>query len=94
VKLYVCWGTFPLLVPGGHPCRTAHVALVRAGYEPEVVRAFGSSWLPYLPFNLTPGRMRVRRLTGHLEVPVLVTDDREVIQGSQEIADWAQNNPV
>ena len=27
MKLYVCWGTFPTLRPGGHPCRNAYRAL-------------------------------------------------------------------
>ena len=95
MKLYVCYGTFPTpLLPGGHPCRTAYVALTRAGYEPKVERAFGAAMLPFFPFNLTPGRVKVRRLTGHIEVPVLVTDDGQVVQGSQEIVDWAENNPL
>jgi glutathione S-transferase len=95
VKLYVCWGTFPTpLLPGGHPCRKAYVALTHAGHEPEVERAFGSATLPYIPFNLTPGRVKVHRLTGHHQVPVLVTDDGQVIQGSEEIADWAQKHPA
>ncbi len=34
-------------------------------------------------FNLTPGRREVKRLTGNYWVPVLVTDDGEVIQGSR-----------
>jgi hypothetical protein len=95
VKLYVCWGTFPTpLLPGGHPCRTAYIALRRAGYEPEVHRAFGSSMLPYFPFNLTPGRIHVKRATGRTEVPMLETDDGEIVQGSRQIADWARRHPA
>ena len=94
MKLYVCWGTFPSPLPGGHPCRNAFLALERAGYEPQVERVLGTAWLPYFPFNVTPGRMKVRRLTGHIEVPVLVTDDGQIVQGSQEIADWAQRNTL
>jgi hypothetical protein len=95
VKLYVCWGTFPTpLLPGGHPCRTAYLALRRAGYEPDVVRAFGSAMLPHIPFNLTPGRLHVKRATGHSEVPMLETDDGETIQGSRQIAEWAWRNPA
>lgn len=24
MKLFVCWGTFPTVRPGGHPCANAH----------------------------------------------------------------------
>ena len=95
MKLYVCWGTFPTpLVPGGHPCREAYLALRRAGHEPELARAFGWALLPDIPFNLTPGRIHVKRETGSSEVPVLETDDGEVIQGSRRIVDWARKHPV
>ena len=54
MKLYVCWGTFPApLLPGGHPCRDAYLALTRAGYEPKVERVLGAAILPDIPFNLT-----------------------------------------
>jgi hypothetical protein len=58
------------------------------------VRAFGTGMLPDIPFNLTPGRMHVRRATGSSEVPMLETDDGEIIQGSRQIAEWARRNPV
>jgi Glutathione S-transferase, N-terminal domain len=90
VKLYVCWGTFPVpWRPGGHPCRNAHEALTEAGWEPEVERVYG---LGPLPDALTPTRRKVRELTGQNWVPVLVTDDEEVVQGSKEIVAWAQAN--
>jgi hypothetical protein len=66
----------------------AHEALAKAGYDPEVVRCFGWEALPNV-FNLTPGRRKVKQLTGQATVPVLVTDDGEVIAGSSEIVDWA-----
>ena len=44
-------------------------------------------------FNQTPGRREVKRLTGNSWVPVLVTDDGTVVQGSDKIKDWAQANP-
>jgi hypothetical protein len=95
MRLYVCWGTFPLpLLPGGHPCRVAYLALRRAGHEPRVVRALGTGMLPDVPFNLTPGRIHVKRATGSSEVPMLETDDGEVIQGSRQIADWARRNEI
>jgi hypothetical protein len=92
VKLYVCYGTWtPAPRPGGHPCGRAYHALVDAGHEPEVIRAYGAGLLPGI-FNFTPGRREVKRLTGNYWVPVLVTDDGDVIQGSKKIADWAQAN--
>ena len=91
MRLYVCWGTFDL--PTGHACARAHRALKEAGHDPEVRRAYGSAMLPEL-LNLTPGRRQVKRLTGNLEVPVLVTEEGEVVQGSREIADWAKANPA
>jgi hypothetical protein len=95
MKLYVCWGTFPTpLLPGGHPCRDAYLALTRAGYEPRVVRSFGSAMLPDFPFNLTPGRIHVKRATGSSEVPLLETDDGETIQGARQIVNWARRNPA
>jgi hypothetical protein len=98
VKLYVCWGTWTGATPRpfrraeSHPCGVANEALKDAGYDPEVVRCFGWAELPKV-FNLTPGRRQVKKLTGEMTVPVLVTDDGEVVAGSSEIAAWAQANP-
>jgi hypothetical protein len=93
MKLYVCYGTFQTPRPGGHPCANAHRALKQAGYDPEVVRSYGFGLLPDA-LNLTRGRREVRRLTGQNWVPVLVTDDGEVIQGSEKIVAWAAANPA
>lgn len=98
MKLYVCWGTWRSATPWpfrraeSHPCGVAHQALQEAGYEPDVIRCFGWEALPGI-FNLTPGRRRVKQLTGGVTVPVLVTDDGEVVAGSSEIAAWAGSNP-
>jgi hypothetical protein len=93
MKLYVCYGTFTAAPrPGGHPCGNAYKALKEAGHEPEVIRSYGFGLLPDL-FNQTPGRKEVKRLTSNNWVPVLVTDDETVIQGSHKIADWARANP-
>lgn len=97
MKLYVCWGTFPVpwprrgasWRPGAHPCKRAHDALEQAGHSPEVVKAYGLAPLP----DVTRGRKEVKRLTDESYVPVLVLDDGEVIQGSQSIVDWARDNP-
>ncbi len=94
MKLYVCYGTWkPAPRPGGHPCGNAYGALTSAGYEPQVIRSYGLGPLPGL-FNWTPGRREVKRLTGSHWVPVLVTDDGTVVQGSRKIIEWARANPA
>ena len=94
MRLYVCWGTWkPAPRPGGHPCGRAYHALVDAGHKPDVIKAYGSGLLP-TALNQTGGREEVRRLTGNNWVPVLVTDEEIVIQGSHEIENWAQQNPA
>jgi hypothetical protein len=97
VKLYVCWGTWtrptPVIADHPHPCGVAHSALEEAGYDPKVIRSYGWEALPGI-FNMTPGRRKVKELTGDVEVPVLVTDDDQVVAGSQEIAAWARSNPA
>ena len=98
MKLYVCWGTFPVpwprrgasWRPGAHPCKRAHDALKGAGHSPEVVKSYGFARLP----DITRGRREVRRLMGESYVPVLVLDDGTVIQGSSTIVSWAANNPA
>jgi hypothetical protein len=94
MKLYVCYGTFtggPR--PGGHPCGNAHKALKDAGHDPEVIRSYGLGILPDI-FNRTRGRQEVKKLTGNVMVPVLVTDEGEPIQGSDKIIDWARAHPA
>ena len=91
MKLYVCWGTFRHAPrPGGHPCGNAYHALRDAGWDPEVERTYG--W-GVLGSALNPTRKPVRDLTGQIWVPVLVTDEDEVIQGSEKIVAWAKANP-
>ena len=91
MKLYVCWGTFKSPRPGGHPCRNAYEALREAGWDPEVERTYG--W-GVLGETLNPTRKKIRELTGQNMVPVLVTDDDEVIQDSTRIIEWAHANPA
>lgn len=91
MKLYVCWGTMP--TPWGHACQRAHIALTDEGHEPEVIRTYGYRRLPDMPFNFT--RRKVKQLSGgDPSVPLLFTDDGEVVQGSREIAEWARRNPA
>ena len=93
MKLYVCWGTFPRRPrPGGHPCQQrprgaqAGPAGTRRCRRPTAGASLGDA--------LNPTRKPVRELTGSNWVPVLVTDEDEVIQGSQQIVDWAKANPA
>src|SRR3954467_15908368 len=87
MKLYVCWGTFPVpwprrsasWRPGAHPCKRAHDALKDASHSPEVVKVHGFARVP----DVTRGRREVKRLTGESFVPVLVLDDNRVVKGSK-----------
>jgi hypothetical protein len=90
MKLYVCWGTWKAAPrPGGHPCGAAYNALRDAGFDPEVKKVHG---LGILGSALNPTRAEVRELTGQNMVPVLVTDDGEVIQESKRIISWARDH--
>ena len=92
MKLFVCYGTWkPAPRPGGHPCGNAYHALRDAGWNPDIQRCYGLGALPAF-LNQTPGRREVIRLTGSHWVPVLVTDEGEVISGSEEISDWATDH--
>jgi hypothetical protein len=99
MKLYVCWGTWKGATPRPfrradvHPCGLAHQALLDAGYDPEIQRCYGWEALPGI-FNQTPGRREVKRLTGDVTVPVLISDEGEVVAGSGEIAGWAARRPA
>lgn len=98
MKLYVCWGTFPVpwprrsgsWRPSAHPCKRAYDALKQAGYSPHVIRSYGFAALP----DVTRGRKEVKRLTGESFVPVLVLDDGTVIKESSDIVAWARANPA
>jgi hypothetical protein len=58
-----------------------------------VIRTYGWGALPDA-LNNSSGRREVRRLTGNNWVPLLITDDRAQVQGSQRIAEWAAANPA
>jgi hypothetical protein len=98
VKLYVCWGTFPIpwprreasWRPGAHPCKRAHDALKEAGHDPQVVKCYGLAALP----DVTTGRKEVKRLTGESWVPVLLLNDGAIIKDSDNIVAWALENPA
>ena len=94
MKLYVCYGTFTTTPrPGGHPCGNAYRALRQAGHDPEVIRSYGLGFLPDV-FNMTSGRRAVKKLTGDTMVPVLVTDDHEIVADSKAIVAWAEAHPA
>jgi glutaredoxin len=98
MKLYVCWGTFPVpwprrgadWRPSAHPCKRAHDALTQAGHSPDVVKVHGFAQLP----DITKGRKKVKRLTGQSFVPVLVLDDGQLVENSDNIVEWARGNPA
>lgn len=90
MKLYVCWGLFKT-PKRDHPCRYAWDTLRAAGHDPKVIRSRGWGLLPQW-MNRSAGRREVRRLTDNDWVPVLVTDDDRVVQGSRQIAAWAASN--
>ncbi len=54
MRLYVCWGTFPVpwprragsWSPGAHPCKKAFDAPEQAGHSPDVVKSYGLASLP------------------------------------------------
>jgi hypothetical protein len=93
VKLYVCWGTFQTIRPGGHPCHNAYQALRMAGHDPEVVKVRGLGIGPRFMHVMTAGRKQIEGLTGQRGVPVLVTDEGKSIWDSHRIIDWAEANP-
>ena len=93
MKLYVCWTKRQFPEPGGHPCANAYTALRDAGHDPDVQRAYGWKLLPDA-LNFTPGRKAVKRLTGRVDVPVLVLDDGDFVAGSKRIVEWARANPA
>ena len=77
------------MAPHEHPCRTAHQALLAAGHEPEVIKVHGLGVGPRIFQWTTDGRREVEELSGQRVVPVLVTDDGEVITESVRIVEWA-----
>ena len=90
MKLYVCWGTFHTPRPGGHPCHNAYEALKEAGWDRRCRRPTAG---PPLGDALNPTAQAGPRPDRQNWVPVLVTDEDEVVQGSHRIVDWAKANP-
>jgi Glutathione S-transferase, N-terminal domain len=95
MKLYICWTTIQTpRPPRGHPCHNAYKALRDAGYDPEVVKVRGLGIGPRFLHWITDGRKEVEQISGQRMVPVLVTDDGQVINDSQRIVEWAKAHPA
>jgi Glutathione S-transferase, N-terminal domain len=95
MKLYVCWTTIQTpRPPRGHPCHNAYTALRDAGHDPEVIKVRGLGIGPKFLQWVTDGRREVERISGQRTVPVLVTDEGEVVTESQRIVDWAEQHLV
>jgi hypothetical protein len=92
MKLHVCWGTFQTFGPG-HPCRNALDALHAAGHQPEIIRSYGWGLLP-AALNRSEGRRLAQKATGKFWIPLLLTDDGELIAGSASIKKWANHRPT
>lgn len=57
------------------------------------MKSYGFGKLPER-FNRSEGRLEAERLTGSNAVPVLVTDDGEIISDSKRIIAWARAHPA
>ena len=94
MKLYVCWDTrtkHPIL--GTHPAAVAHKALGRRRLRPRGDQGPRLDRAARIPQQLA-GRREVRELSGgNDEVPALVLDSGEFIQGTKEIVAWAEGQP-
>ncbi|MFN8132997.1 MAG: glutathione S-transferase N-terminal domain-containing protein [Solirubrobacteraceae bacterium] len=90
MKLYTC-GQGDHAAAFGHPCGRAAKALRDAGYTPELESVEGYRLLPW---TRSGKRDAIRELSGQDNVPVLVTDDGEVVSGSGTIARWAKEHPA
>jgi glutathione S-transferase len=64
-----------------------------AGYEPEVIKVRGLGVGPRIFHWTTDGRREVEELSGQRVVPVLVTDEGDVINESARIVEWATAHP-
>ncbi len=76
-----------------HPCRKAGHALKEAGYEYEIKTKKGYTLMPWTWGSRKSDRADVEKLSGQINVPILVLDDGEVVTGSGTIAKWAKEHP-
>ena len=90
MKLYTC-GQSDHGASLGHPCGRAARALREAGHEIEIETVGGYRLLPW---TRRGQRDAIRELSGQEDVPVLVTDDEEVVSGTGTIIAWAKAHPA
>ena len=76
-----------------HPCGKAGHALKEAGYEYEITTKKGDTPIPRTGGRRKTHRADVEKLSGQINVPILVLDDGEVVTGSGTIAKWAKEHP-
>ena len=88
MKLYVCWGTSG---NDHHACAKVYLALIEAGYSPEIIKAKGQGRLP--KFLQTKIRKEIYSMTGSYFTPVLVLVDGKIINESNNILHWLKSNP-
>jgi hypothetical protein len=74
-----------------HPCGLAAEALGAAGYEYKIKVVGG---FKKVPFSRRGQRREIEDLTGQLDVPVLVTDEGEIVTGYKQIVAWALEHPA
>ncbi len=58
-----------------------------------MIKSYGLTILPDTPFNQTEGRKEAKRLTGKSTVPVMVTDDGEVVERLAEHRRLGEEEP-
>jgi glutaredoxin len=92
VILYTC-GQKKSLASLGHACGRAAKALDEAGYEYEIRDLPGYRLAPWTWGQRRNGREEVKRLTGQVNLPVLLLDEGRTVVGSGQIVDWAKAHP-
>jgi glutaredoxin len=92
VILYTC-AQRKSLASVGHACGRAAKALDDAGYEYELRELPGSRLVPWTWRQRRSGRDEVKKLTGQINLPVLVLDEGKSLVGSGMIVDWARAHP-
>lgn len=91
MKIYTC-GQRDKQASLGHPCGRAVKAVREAGYDPEIEAVAGYRMLPWTRRGGV--RDHIREISGQEDVPVLVTDEGEVISGTKTIMAWAKEHPA
>jgi glutaredoxin len=77
----------------GHACGRAAKSLDDAGYEYEIRDLPGYRLVPWTWGDRRSGREEVKKLTGQIDLPVLLLDEGKTVVGSGEIVKWAKSHP-